>query len=348
MFALPARLGDNHSHQTSQSGTPIISIGTSVLQDHIILQDEAYGYEVITKQLEFKAIVKNKNREKTLKTARDLCETLSDSLWRSVKLASEKGSSTWLTVLPLSEHGFALHKGTFHDALALRYGWIPDRLPSKCKSGVSFSVEHALSCPKGGFPSIRYNEIRDLTTTLLTEVCNDVCIEPELQPASNEELTGSTANSQAGTCLDIAANGVWGGTFEKNYFDVRVFNPHAPSNRHTNLNSVYRKHEQVKKRAYEQQIREVEHATFSPLVLSATGGLAREANTFYKRLASMLASKWDHSYSSIICWLRCRLVFSLLCFSNQAIRDARSSRGHAIKMPMVADLINSEFNFSSP
>ena len=37
--------------------------------------------------------------------------------------------------------------------------------------------------------------------------------------------------------------------------------PHAPSNRHTNPQSVYRKHEQIKKRIYEQRIREIEHAT---------------------------------------------------------------------------------------
>ena len=73
-----------------------------------------------------------------------------------------------------------------------------------------------------------------------------------------------------------------------------MFNPHAPSNRHTQLSSCYRKHEQMKKRAYEQRIREVEHASFTPLVISATGGLANEASTFYKRLASLLASKWDH------------------------------------------------------
>ena len=147
----------------------------------------------------------------------------------------------------------------------------------------------------------------------------------------------------------IAANGVWGGggTFERTYFDIRVFNPHAPSNRHTDLQSVYRKHEQIKKRAYEQRIREVEHSTFSPLVLSATGGLAGEANIFYKRLASMLASKWDHSYSSTLCWLRCRLSFSLLRSSIQAIRGARSSCEHAIRMPMVVDLVNSESHLSS-
>ena len=85
-----------------------------------------------------------------------------------------------------------------------------------------------------------------------------------------------------------------------------ILTPHQ--NRHANLQSVYRKHEQIKKRAYEQRIREVEHATFSPLVLSATGGLAREAATFYKRLASMLASKWDHTYSHTLCWLRCHLL----------------------------------------
>ena len=279
--------------------------------------------------------------------ARDLTNSLPDRLQRSVNLAKESGSSTWLTALPLSEHGFTLHKGAFHDALALRYGWTPDRLPTKCACGASFSVEHALSCVKGGFPSIRHNEIRDLTATLLTEVCRDVCIEPELQPLTDEQLRGTTANSQEGARLDIVANGVWGGTFERTYFDVRVFNPHAPSNRHSDLQSVYRKHEQQKKRAYEQRIREIEHATFSPLVLSATGGLAREATTFYKRLASMLTSKWDHTYSSTLCWLRCRLAFSLLRSSIQAIRGSRSSCGHAIKTNMPINLVISESRIST-
>ena len=94
-------------------------------------------------------------------------------------------------------------------------------------------MEHALSCAKGGFPSIRHNEIRDLTTTLLTEVCNDVSIEPRPQPVPSDTLTGATANHQDGARLDIAANGFWGGKYERTFFDVRVFNPHAPSNRHT-------------------------------------------------------------------------------------------------------------------
>ncbi len=125
-------------------------------------------------------------------------------------------------------------------------------------------------------------------------------------------------------------------------FDVRVFNPHAKSNRHPQMSSCYTKHERAKKRAYEQRVREVEQSSFTPLVLSATGGLGNEANTFYKRLASMLATKWDNNYSSTLCWLRCRLGFSLLRSAIQSIRGARSSRGYATKIPGAIDLVTME------
>ena len=88
-----------------------------------------------------------------------------------------------------------------------------------------------------------------------------------------------------------------------------IFNPHAPSNRHPRC---YRKHEVEKKRQYEQRVREIEHASFTPLVLSATGGMANETTVFYKRLASCLATKWNQPYSSTMSWLRCQLTFSLL------------------------------------
>ena len=203
-------------------------------------------------------------------------------------------------------------------------------------------MEHALSCPKGGFPSIRHNEIWDLTANLLTEVCSDVCIEPDLQPITGEVLIGATSNAQDGARLDIAANGFWGGRFERTYFDVRLFIPHAPSHRQSSLHACYRKQESLKKRAYEQRVREVEHSSFTPLVLSATGGMANEATTFYKRLASCLTMKWDYPYSSTMSWLRCRLTFSLLRSAIQCIWGARSSCGHAIKSPPPIDLAISE------
>ena len=79
--------------------------------------------------------------------------------------------------------------------------------------------------------------------------------------------------------------------FERTYFDVRVFNPHAPSHQQSSPSTCYHKQESLKKHAYEQRIKEVEHSSFIPLVLSATGGMVNEVMTFYKRLASCFAVK---------------------------------------------------------
>ena len=209
------------------------------------------------------------------------------------------------------------------------------------------SVEHALSCPKGGFPSIRHNEIRDFTAYVLSEVCSDVCVEPELQVLSGESLAYKTANAADGARLDIAANGLWGGRYERTFVDVRIFNPHAPTHRNVPLSTCYKSHERMKKRAYEQRVREVEHATFTPLVFSATGGMANEANHFYKRLASRLATKRDQPYSCTLSWLRCRIMFSLLRSAIQCLRGARSSAGHAQRHIAPVDVVMAESQLSS-
>ena len=90
-----------------------------------------------------------------------------------MELASEKGASSWITTLPIKEFGFCLHKGAFADALALRYGWTPSRIPVSCVCVSPFTVDHVLSCPRGGFPILRNNEkeICDVTANLLSDVC---------------------------------------------------------------------------------------------------------------------------------------------------------------------------------
>ena len=231
---------------------------------------------------------------------------------RSIELASEKGASGWVTVLPLKEHGFALHKTAFHDAIALRYGWDPSRLPHYCSCGAKFSVEHSFTCPKGRFPSLRHNEIRDLTANLLTEVCHEVQVEPTLQPVSGEQFRQASLNTEEGARLDISMCGFWGGRCEKTYIDVKVSNPDAPTNRSSNTPAIYRRHEKIKKRSYEDRIREAEHNSFTLLIFSTTGGMAHEASTFYKHLASLLSERWTTQYAAVLGWIRCSLSFSLL------------------------------------
>ena len=347
LFGLPARHGGLGIRTPSKNADRELQSSEKVtltLKDHILDQDREYGYNIINDQLLNKANVSKDNKKRNQQEADSIYQQLPDRLQKAVDLARVKGASTWLTVLPLTEHGFTLHKSAFHDALALRYGWTPSRMPSKCECGCgnTFNVEHALSCAKGGFPSLRHNEVRDITASLLTEVCSEVCVEPDVQPVTSDQLNGASANRQDGARLDVSANGVWGGRFQKTYFDVRVFNPLAPSNRNQAPASVYRKHELEKKRAYQQRIQEVEHSSFTPLVLSATGGMGNEATIFYKRLASLLSQKWDFPYSTTLCWLWCRLCYSLLRSSIQAIRGARSSQGHAVRSPTAIDLVTIE------
>ena len=121
---------------------------------------------VKTEQLSRKSAIRNSKSSNYSDRFSSLRTHLDPPSQRALDLASAKGASNWLTTRLLQEHGFALHKFAFHDAVALRYGWSLQRTPAHCACGTSFSVEHALSCPKGGLPSIRHNEIRDLTATL--------------------------------------------------------------------------------------------------------------------------------------------------------------------------------------
>ena len=117
---------------------------TQPLTNAILQGDVSYSYDIMAGQISAKA-------EAT---------SMKKALKRAMELAQEKGASSWLTALPIQEDGFTLHKSAFWDALALRYDWTPSHLPSSCACGTCFSVEHALSCPKGGFPPLRHNEIR--------------------------------------------------------------------------------------------------------------------------------------------------------------------------------------------
>ncbi len=84
----------------------------------------------------------------------------------------------------------------------------------------------------------------------------------------------------------IVAQSFWG---QSAFFDVRVFNPYAPCYRNSTQTQCYRKNELEKKRCYEERIREIEHGSFTPLVLSAAGGVGPAATIVYKR--SLISEK---------------------------------------------------------
>ena len=163
------------------------------------------------------------------------------------------------------------------------------------------------------------------TTRSVTEVCHNVGTEPSLQNVTEEQLTYRTVNREDGARLDVVAENFGGRDRQRTFFDVRVFNPFAPSHLNTPLPQCYRQNEQEKRRAYEQRIREIEHGSFCPLVFSTSGGMGITTTIVYKRLAELIAAKQSKPYSKTMNWIRCKLSFSLLRSAVMCIRGSRSA-----------------------
>ena len=174
---------------------------------------------------------------------------------------------------------------------------------------------------------IRHNELRDFIVSLLTEICHNVAVEPSLQPLNEENFLYRSANTDSEARLDVKDRGFWN-RGQDTFFDVRVFNPYAPIYRSQDLLQLYRRHEQEKKREYNQRVLEVENGVFTPLIFSTSGGMGRESTVFYKRLADYLSRKRDLPYSVTMGWLRCCLNFDLLRPAILCIRGSRSSKHH--------------------
>ena len=114
---------------------------------------------------------------------------------------------------------------------------------------------------------------------------------PTLQPLTGEQLSYRSVNNEDGARLDVAAKGFWDHRQEA-YFDVKVFNPLAPTYGSTSLPQCYRWAKFEKRRVYEERITEGERTwqfhTLSLLMFWRYGPLA---TIVYKHLASLISEK---------------------------------------------------------
>lgn len=327
LLALPTKMGGldlPNPTATAENEFESSKQVTATLVQSIIRQSASFDNDPTQKNPAVNELKKKKN-ERIKHEAERVYDHLDASKMRLVECAIEPGASTWLNALPIEEHGFLLSKGAFRDALCLRYGWPIAGVSSQCACGAAFSVDHAMICHKGGLPSLRHNEIRDLTAEFLSETSHCVSIEPRLQSLHDEEFHFRTANKEDEARLDVQASDFWCKGQEA-FFDIRVFYPFASSYRQKDLKAVYTMHEKQKKRAYAERVREVEHGAFTPLVFASTGGMARECSIFIRRVGDLLADKKKIPYAKMMFLIRCRYSFALLRSSIRAIRGSRQLR----------------------
>ena len=80
-----------------------------------------------------------------------------------------------------------------------------------------------------------------------------------------------------------------------------MFNPNANRYANQNLSRAYESNEKEKKKACNERVLEVEQGSFTPIVMSATGGMARESKKNYARLSEMVSEKRNQPYPYSSC-----------------------------------------------
>ena len=162
-------------------------------------------------------------------------------------------------------------------------------------------------------------------------------------PLDGETVEGTAAYRAA---PDISSRGVWS-TFERTFYDERVFHPNAVSYRTQSLSSLYSTHEREKMAKYNSRVLTVERGSFTPLVYSTFGGWAPQAVRYHKRLAQLI-TKRNEDYRHVIGHMRTRMRFALLRSVLVAIRGERGKKYSSKPLSSVAfDMVPEAMDYES-
>ena len=104
-----------------------------------------------------------------------------------------------------------------------------------------------------------------------------------------------------------------------------MFNPQAQANWGKAIPAMYLAHEKEKKTEYNARVLEVEKASFTPAVLSTSGGMGNEMDRLVRRLAMKISNKRGERYSDTVGFIRRRIRFDLLRTCVISLRGYRKS-----------------------
>ena len=242
---------------------------------------------------------------------------------RRLQRATETGA--WLTAMPNTLNGTDLSADEFKDNLRLRLGLCPTSLPHRCEGcNERFTVEHAMSCAKGGLVLLRHNDIAAEWTSLCAQALSQsaVSAEPLIHSRRDVVQAGATGTlPEPDLRGDVGVHGFWAAGTQA-IFDVRVTDTDAPSQRNVDPAKILKKHERAKKAKYN-DLCLARRRTFTPLVFSVDGLLGVEASAAMKRLATLLTGKWHQPYSQVAGYVRSRLSVALARSTSRCLRADR-------------------------
>ena len=74
--------------------------------------------------------------------------------------------------------------------------------------------------------------------------------------------------------------------------------------------------------AYNREVLEIEHGSFTPLVFGSNGAMGKECAAYHNVLAQKISLK-NKSYSIVMSWIRTKLSFSLITSTLLCLRGSR-------------------------
>jgi hypothetical protein len=249
-------------------------------------------------------------------------------------------AGAWLSTIPDRFSGTELTREEWMDNVAIRYGRRPANLPDHCDGcGAGLTMEHALSCKRGGLVGIRHDDVRDEWAHLCSIALTDsrVVIEPTIfygnGSRAGETNATPTSPHHAGTAMtttlgdeargDVLAHGFWNrgrGTV----FDVRICDTDSRSYGNTSSSKILERHAKEKKDKYETACLH-RRRDFTPLVYSIDGMASKDARTAERRIAWILAKKWNRTYSDIANFIRTRMSLAIVRSNTLLLRGDRNN-----------------------
>jgi hypothetical protein len=259
-------------------------------------------------------------------------------------------SGVWLTIVPSRLNGTGISAEEWRDNIRLRYNHLPLDMPEKCDGcNCRMTVEHALSCKKGGLVHIRHDDVADEWRHLCGTALSFGRVEREPRIHSSVgRLAREVGDTEAETLTtgdleemqttgergDAGVHGFWQ-RGRQSIFDVRITDPDARSARARDFTKILAMHEKEKKDKYLQTCLQM-RKDFTPLVYTVDGIAGREARNAERRLASHLGTKWRKGYSEMVHYVRVRMALAVVRANSLLIRGSRD-RQRVPRPHIIAD-----------
>jgi hypothetical protein len=131
---------------------------------------------------------------------------------------------------------------------------------------------------------------------------------------------------------DVKVHGLWK-KGQDCIIDVRITDTDSKSYASSSSEKVLERAAKLKKDKYLAACLE-RRRSFVPLVYSVDGMPCKEAKAFERRVASLLAAKWDRPYSEMVGFVRTRMSVAIVRSNTLLLRGARAARA---ERPLIED-----------